>query len=441
MSAQQKEELLKHHHQCVQTLCSVGLCDKSALKRKGLLQLLYLLYSAKIIDKSYYQSLFDCIEQIKESEFTGHMCGANGACSREWKDIIDAFADAVVELKDYNIKVSRHPSKLPPITPEVLDGDFDKYTIEAFQKTPDPKIVENPDFVRGKDLHFRVKQMFDNIKRKFPELQMQQVSILNPPDVVFKREQKDPFMSTYQENQMSLEREPEIGNEEDRYSRVTITKLQDNFDETPRLRSVDSLPELNDRLENKKSITRSLSDDRDLFRASTFDIPPSTADANISSSSRLSSIEGLSIPEELSDKIRKSPTKKKRDRSKLPWWWKSSTAKRPSSKKKSPKKSSKKKSPKKEKEKEEIKTITIRADKDTIERFRNINRKSKKSAPKRTTKRSNKRTKNKSPKKSNKRLRKRTKNKNPKKSNKRSRKLSHKRSAKRSRKKVIKRKK
>ena len=401
MSAKEKEDFLKHHHQCVQTLCNVGLCDKSALKRKGLLQLLYLLYTAKIIDKSYYQSLFDCIEEVKETEFQGHYCGANGSCSKKWKEIIDAFADAVVELKDFNIKVSKHPSKLPAITPDMLEGDFDLYTVAAFQKTPDSSIVENPDFLRGKDLHYRVKMLFDNIKQRFPELQRQQISILTPPSAVFKMEAENPFMSTYNDVDKRDERDKRDNRDEreedldGRYSqRMTITKLDDNFDETPRLRNVTSLPELNDHLKDKDSY--SLSRESSLFRPSTFD-----------EENPRESIEGLSLPPTLPEKLSRSSLRKKRSRKSLPWWWSSSTAKRP--KKKSKKKSKKrktttkkrktvKKSPKNSKQ-SEIKKITIHADKETIARFRDLNRRGKKS----TTKKSPKKSKRRKSRKSNKR--------------------------------------
>ena len=376
MSTKQKE-FLKHHHQCVQTLCNVGLCDKSALKRKGLLQLLYLLHSAQIIDKSYYQSLFDCIEQIKESELTGHYCGANASCSREWKEIIDAFAEAVVELKDFNIKVSRHPSKLPPFTSEMLDKDFDMYTIAAFQKTPDESIVDNPDFLRAKDLHFRVKRLFENIKQKFPELQRQQISILTPPAVVFKPEPKNPFLSTAD---MGHSGETNFDGA-DIPSRLTITKLDENFDETPRLRSVTSLPTLNNDIPTKADSFAY--DTKKLFRPSTFDKQGPDRDLD------RDSIDELMLPPTLPANLSKSLFKKKRSKSSLPWWWKSSTAKKPKRKKTKKKRkiSKKKKSPKKKRKnaslkKDETKKITIHTDKDTISRLRELNGEKRKSSKK-----------------------------------------------------------
>jgi hypothetical protein len=245
----------------------------------------------------------------------------------------------------------------------MLEEDFDLYTIAAFQKTPDASIVDHPDFLRGKDLHFRVKKLFENIKQKFPELQSQQISILTPPDTVFKKEPENPFMSTYGSHQSDREEDFD-----GRTSQImTIAKLGDDFDETPKLRDVTSLPELNDRLENKESY--SLSRESGLFRPSTFD-----------EENPRESIEELSLPPNLPEKLVKSPLKKKRSRKSLPWWWKSSSKKKSKKKKSSKKRKStkKKKSPKKD----EVKKITIHADKDTIARFRDLNRKEKKSPSK-----------------------------------------------------------
>ena len=179
----------QYTQRCVQALCTVGLCNKANVTKKGMKHILWLLFTAGILDKPYYQSLIDCVEGIRESDLEGHYCTAFGpgnGCPKEWQEIIDNFEQAVIELQDFNKIVSRHPVRLPVLTPEHLADEFDTYTITAFQKDNNPKIIELPDFHKAKDLHTRVKILFQNIKQKFPQLQHQQISILTPPHIIFK---------------------------------------------------------------------------------------------------------------------------------------------------------------------------------------------------------------------------------------------------------------
>jgi hypothetical protein len=346
-----QKEFLKHHHQCVQTLCSVGLCNKGALKRKGILQLLYLLFSAGVIDKSYYKSLFDCVEQVKESELQGHYCDAAGAkCNADWQEIIDSFADAVVELKDFNIKVSKHPSKLPPFTPAMMSQEFDTYTIAAFQKTPDPNIVESDDFLRAKDLHYRVKQMFQNIKTRYPQLQSAQISILTPPSVVFKR--------------IEVPMQPES-------SKMSMSQLDPFYEvrETnPQLRSITSYPDLDEipskteeQLRDEKySVAKSdifrpsissefdsLPQDKDdLFRSSKYDLSEDATPEEIEEYR-----ESLTLPPTVpvSEKSLSESLFRKSKKKSLPWWFTpgNKSKRRRSSKRKKRSKRSKTTKPKK----------------------------------------------------------------------------------------------
>ena len=442
-----KQEFLKHHHQCVQTLCSVGLCDKSSLKRKGILQLLYLLYSADILDKSYYKSLFDCIEQIKESDLKSHYCssfGPDNGCSKEWKDIIDAFADAVAELRDFNIKVSKHPSKLPPLTPEILEGDFDTYTITTFQKTPDAKIVEHPDFLRAKDTHYRVKKLFTNIKERYPQLQRQQISILTPPNQVFKPNPISPFKSTAYdttpENQ-GFDGEPFDQNKdrEQRSSRITITKLDSpGYDENPRLRSVAAYPTLPENISRDKEQVS-----KELFRSSTFDDDYDGTLESVALPPTLLTVPQSSFKDSLFHDTLTKKQRPKRPKSKksLPWWWTKTKKKKRKSTKKKRKSTKKQKKPKQSQTSpDEKKIIKIREKKEIIEHLKDLGSlepkksKSRKATPKKSKSKSRKATpkKSKSKSKSRKSTRKKSKSKSrkatPKKSKSKSRKSTRKKS-------------
>lgn len=320
-----------HTHQCVQTLCTIGMCNKAQLKRKGIKHVLWLLFSANIIDKSYYQSLIDCVENIKESDLENHYCtafGPNQGCAKEWQEIIDNFEQAVLELQEFNRQVSRHPQRLPMMTPEIIADEFDAYTVAAFQKDNNPKVVDLPEFHRAKDLHARVKILFQNIKQKFPQLQTNQISAVTPPSVLFKPEIRSPFLNISPEGQRGEghdydDNRPEFTGEVQSYNSTThtngsLTQSSPSPSPSPSPSSLTQSPQ-SPQSPNKVELSSKIN-------------APETFDQSDDDKDETSPTTSPTKP--VVDNNANAKKKKKRPKNKLPWWWTTSTAKRPKSKKK-----------------------------------------------------------------------------------------------------------